>query len=49
MGIASKAMALRSAIERGKQEYNFLRGDEDYKHHLGGQPRPVVRVELRQG
>jgi CelD/BcsL family acetyltransferase involved in cellulose biosynthesis len=46
-GIVSKAMVLQSAIERGKRRFNFLRGDEDYKRRMGGQPRRVLRVLLR--
>ena len=47
-GLLSKAFALRDAIGRGKRTFDFLRGDEAYKRHLGGQPREVVRVRIRR-
>lgn len=47
LGIVSKAYAIRAGAERGVQTFDFLRGDEDYKHRLGGQPRRVLRVHLR--
>lgn len=48
LGIVSKALAIRAAIELGNHEFSFLRGDEDYKRRLGGQPRGIVRLNLRQ-
>jgi CelD/BcsL family acetyltransferase involved in cellulose biosynthesis len=47
-GLLSKALALRDAIDRGLKTYDFLRGDEDYKRHLGGAPRPVLTITLRR-
>lgn len=47
-GLLSKAYALRDAIERGKRTFDFLRGNEDYKRHLGGVRREVVRVRIRR-
>jgi len=48
LGIVSKALVIRAAIERGHREFNFLRGDEDYKRRLGGEPRSIVRIHLQQ-
>jgi CelD/BcsL family acetyltransferase involved in cellulose biosynthesis len=45
-GLVSKALALRDAIERGKQTFDFLRGNEDYKFRLGGQPRQLLRLRV---
>jgi CelD/BcsL family acetyltransferase involved in cellulose biosynthesis len=47
-GLVSKAWVIRSAIECGKQTFDFLRGHEDYKHNLGGEPRPILSFTLRQ-
>ena len=44
VGLLSKAHAIRDAIERGKTVFDFLRGEEDYKHRLGGVPAPVYRL-----
>lgn len=46
VGLLSKALAIRRAIEDGLTCFDFLRGEEDYKRHLGGEPRPVYRVSL---
>jgi CelD/BcsL family acetyltransferase involved in cellulose biosynthesis len=48
VGLLSKALAVRAAIEQGAQAFDFLRGDEAYKRALGGQPRRVVTVTLRR-
>ena len=47
-GLISKAYVLRDAIERGLHTFDFLRGDEDYKRHLGGLAKPVITATFRQ-
>jgi CelD/BcsL family acetyltransferase involved in cellulose biosynthesis len=44
VGLLSKAYAIDDAIARGKQHFDFLRGEEEYKRHLGGEPREVLRL-----
>ncbi|MGD9933446.1 MAG: GNAT family N-acetyltransferase [Dehalococcoidia bacterium] len=44
VGLLSKAHAIRDAIDGGKTVFDFLRGDEDYKHRLGGVPAPIYRL-----
>ena len=46
VGLLSKALLVRDAIERGRSAVDFLRGAEPYKRHLGGQPRDIVTVRL---
>lgn len=46
VGLLSKALLVRDAIERGRDAVDFLRGEEPYKRHLGGQPRAIVRLRL---
>ena len=46
VGLLSKALLVRDAIERGRSAVDFLRGQEPYKRHLGGQPRDIVRLRL---
>ena len=48
VGLLSKALVLRSGISRGKSTFDFLRGNERYKSHLGGSARPVSRYVLRR-
>ncbi len=45
-GVVLLSHCIRSAIEEGLQEYDFLRGNERYKYDLGGQDRPVLRATL---
>ncbi|MBI2766769.1 MAG: GNAT family N-acetyltransferase [Chloroflexi bacterium] len=47
-GLLSKVYAIREAIERGQGRFDFLRGDEDYKRRLGGVPRELLTLRLRQ-
>ena len=46
VGLMSKAMLLRDAIENGRTLVDFMRGDESYKYDLGGQNQQVYRVVL---
>jgi len=41
------AHLIRWAIEHGRREFDFLRGDEAYKRHLGGVDRAIYRLTLR--
>jgi CelD/BcsL family acetyltransferase involved in cellulose biosynthesis len=35
---------IRWAIENGRREFDFLRGDEKYKYQLGGEERYIYRI-----
>jgi CelD/BcsL family acetyltransferase involved in cellulose biosynthesis len=48
VGIVSKAMVLRSAIEDGLRTLDFLRGAEPYKYDLGGTDRIVRQLWVRR-
>lgn len=43
VGILSKALLIKDSIERGKKKFDFLKGAERYKYHLGG-----VEVQLQK-
>lgn len=47
-GLASKALCIRDAVERGMSSVNFLRGDEAYKYELGGRDAVVRTLRLRR-
>ena len=49
VGLLSKALLVRDAIERGRDAVDFLRGTEPYKRHLGGHPRDILRLRLSRG
>ena len=39
---------LQWANENGKREFDFMRGDEDYKYKFGGEDRHVMRVKVEK-
>jgi CelD/BcsL family acetyltransferase involved in cellulose biosynthesis len=43
VGLISKAMCIQNSIQRGKKRFDFLKGAEEYKYHLGGQELPLYR------
>jgi CelD/BcsL family acetyltransferase involved in cellulose biosynthesis len=45
-GIVLAAHCIRQAIERGMTSFNFLRGREDYKYHLGGREEKIYRIRV---
>ncbi len=36
VGLISKALCIKNSIEEGKKRFDFLKGNEAYKYHLGG-------------
>ena len=48
VGLLLHALALKDAIEEGKVYFDFLRGDEPYKYHLGGADRTVYQMIVRR-
>src|SRR3990172_1767344 len=48
VGLVSKALCLRWAIENGKKGIDFLRGDEAYKYDLGARDRQIYRLVVRR-
>ncbi|MCS6870264.1 MAG: GNAT family N-acetyltransferase [Anaerolineae bacterium] len=46
-GIVLLLYLIQHAIECGRREFDFLRGNEEYKYRLGGQDRPVIEIQAR--
>ena len=44
VGLLLNAMCLKDAIEQGLNYFDFLRGPEPYKAHLGGQQRSLYQM-----
>ena len=44
VGLLLNALCLREAIEQGKTYFDFLRGPEAYKYHLGGIDRTIYSM-----
>lgn len=49
VGIISKALCIKDSIERGKKRFDFLKGAEQYKYHLGGREVPLYNVSINLG
>jgi CelD/BcsL family acetyltransferase involved in cellulose biosynthesis len=45
VGVATMGLAIKTAIEEGAAEYDFLHGDEEYKFHWARGLRDLVRWE----
>jgi CelD/BcsL family acetyltransferase involved in cellulose biosynthesis len=48
VGLVSKALALRWAIEHGMSGIDFLRGDEPYKYDMGARDQEIYRLQIRR-
>ncbi len=48
VGLLLKALCLKTAIETGKTEFNFLRGSEPYKYHLGAVDEVVYTISANR-
>ena len=46
VGVISKALCIKDSIERNKKRFDFLKGGEAYKYHLGGQELPLYKCSL---
>ena len=48
VGLLLNALCLREAIEKEIDYFDFLRGSETYKQHLGGQPHDLYQMVVRR-
>ena len=46
VGVLSKALTIKYAIQNGRKRYDFLKGAESYKHHMGGKPIALYRCQI---
>jgi len=46
VGVATMGLAIKTAIEEGALEYDFLHGDEEYKFHWARATRDLGRMEV---
>jgi CelD/BcsL family acetyltransferase involved in cellulose biosynthesis len=46
VGVISKALCIKDSIERHRKRFDFLKGPEAYKYHLGGQELPLHKCSL---
>jgi CelD/BcsL family acetyltransferase involved in cellulose biosynthesis len=45
-GLLSKVLAIKDSIEKGKRRFDFLKGAEVYKSHLGGHEIPLYQCRI---
>lgn len=48
VGLLNKALTIKTAVSESRSEYNFLRGTERYKYHLGAEDRKVFDMIIRR-
>ncbi len=48
VGLLLNALCLRDAIDQGQEYFDFLRGPEPYKYHLGGQNRILYQMVVKR-
>jgi CelD/BcsL family acetyltransferase involved in cellulose biosynthesis len=48
-GLVSKVFCIRDSLERGIRTFDFLKGNEEYKHRLGGREVPLRRCKIAIG
>ena len=46
VGLLSKVLSIQDSIQKGRKRYDFLKGDEIYKHRLGGKPVQLHRCQV---
>ncbi|MFC1954466.1 GNAT family N-acetyltransferase [Chloroflexota bacterium] len=46
VGLLSKVLCIRESIQEGKKIFDFLKGNEVYKYHLGGKEIPLSRCRI---
>jgi len=45
-GLLSKVLAIKDSIEKGRKKFDFLKGAEIYKSHVGGREVPLYRCQI---
>ena len=48
VGLLLHAMCVKDAIEQGRSYFDFLRGPEPYKAHLGGRQKSLYRMVVKR-
>jgi len=48
VGLLNTAFAIKNAIETGQNEFNFLKGKEKYKYHLGARDVDIYTLSINR-
>ena len=46
VGLLSKVLCIKDSIERGRKKFDFLKGGEVYKYHIGGTEIPLYDCQI---
>ncbi len=46
VGLLSKVLCIKDSIQRGRKKFDFLKGGEPYKYHLGGREVPLYSCQI---
>lgn len=46
VGLLSKALCIKDSIGKGRKKFDFLKGAEAYKYHLGGKEVPLYNCQI---
>ena len=46
VGVLSKVLHIKDSIQRGRKKFDFLKGSESYKYHLGGKETPLYSCQI---
>jgi len=46
IGLISKVLCIKDSIQRGRRKFDFLKGGEQYKYHLGGREVPLFNCQI---
>jgi CelD/BcsL family acetyltransferase involved in cellulose biosynthesis len=46
VGLLSKVLCIKDSIQRGRKRFDFLKGGELYKYHLGGKEIPLYSCHI---
>ncbi len=46
VGLLSKVLCIKDSIQRGRKRFDFLKGGEPYKYHLGGREVPLYSCRI---
>jgi CelD/BcsL family acetyltransferase involved in cellulose biosynthesis len=46
VGLLCKVLCIKESIQEGKKRFDFLKGAETYKYHLGGGEVPLYSCQI---
>lgn len=47
VGLLSKVLCIKDSIRNGRRKWDFLRGGEPYKYHIGGREVPLYSCQIK--